>query len=87
MPLKTITATEFQTRAGTYFDQAAKGPIVITKHRRPVRVLVDYDEYERLKKNDTREAYYAHELSDDLADQIKDAQVDSSLDKLNHLMD
>ena len=52
MARKTVTSTEFQNRAGQYMDEAGKAPVFITKHNRPVRVLVDIEEYERLKKMD-----------------------------------
>ena len=50
-----IASTEFQNRAGHYIDAAARRPVFITKHRRPVRVLLDIEEYERLKARDTRQ--------------------------------
>lgn len=56
MALKTVTATEFRARAGQYLDEAAKAPVVITKHNRPARILLDIEEYERLQKHSTREA-------------------------------
>jgi len=62
---KRITSTEFQNRAGQYLDEAAKAPVFITRYDRPVRVLIDIEEYIRLKKNDTRQALYPHELNDD----------------------
>ncbi len=61
-----VTSTEFQTRAGLYLEQSAKTPIFITRYNRPIRVLLDIDEYEHLKRYDTRKALYPHELSDEL---------------------
>jgi prevent-host-death family protein len=87
LELKTVTSTEFQTRAGLYMDQAAKEPVVITKHRRPVRVLIDFDEYERLKSYDTREAIYPHELSDELAAELETTTMDRRHSQLDKLMD
>ncbi len=62
----TVASTEFQTRAGQYLDHAAKAPVFITKHRRPLRVLIDIDEYHRLKARDTREAFSTDALPDDV---------------------
>jgi prevent-host-death family protein len=62
----TVASTEFQTRAGLYMDRAAKAPVFITKHRRPVRVLIDIDEYERLKSRDSREAFSTDALPPDI---------------------
>jgi prevent-host-death family protein len=61
----TVAATEFQNRAGLYMEQSAKAPVFITKHSRPVRVLIDIDEYERLKARDTRQALFVEELTAD----------------------
>ena len=57
MTRKTVSATDFQNRAGVYMEESAKAPVYITKHNRPVRVLVDVAEYERLKAFDTRRVY------------------------------
>ena len=61
----TVSSTEFQTRAGLYIEKSGKGPVFITRHSRRVRVLIDIDEYERLKARDTRQALYVEELTDD----------------------
>jgi len=87
MAQKTITSTEFQTRAGAYIEQAAKQPIIITKHHRPLRVLIDIEEYERLKRYDTRQAAYPHELSDDLKAELDRGYKGKVIPKLDHLLD
>jgi len=85
----TVSSTDFQNSAGRYFDQAAIEPVVITKYRRPARVLMDFDEYERLralaKARPTRLAYRAAELPEDIARAIEAADyghIDPKLDKL-----
>ena len=80
-----VASTEFQNRAGLYLEKAAKSPVFITRHRRPVRVLIDIEEYERLKACDTRQAYYVHELPDEWLAALESAdysQLDTSLDHL-----
>jgi prevent-host-death family protein len=84
-----ISSTEFQTRAGLYFDRAATEPVVITKYRRPSRVLLDYDEYSRLqalaRARPTRRAARVEDLEPDLVEAIEAAdysQIDPELDKL-----
>lgn len=57
-----VSSTEFQTRAGLYIERAGKAPVFITKHRRPARVLIDIEEYERLMARDTRRAYRTEDL-------------------------
>ena len=61
-----VASSEFQTRAGLYLDQAAKSPVFITKHKRPSRVLLDIDEYNRLKARDTRIAIRSEDLPNDV---------------------
>jgi prevent-host-death family protein len=82
-----VASTEFQNRAGLYMERSAKTPVFITKHNRPVRVLLDIDEYERLKARDTRKAYYAHELPDDMIEALETATFDHLDPSLDHLMD
>jgi prevent-host-death family protein len=83
----TVASTEFQSRAGLYIEKAAKNPVFITKHSRPVRVLIDIDEYERLKARDTRQAYYAHELPEEVIKALEEASYDHLDPSLDHLSD
>jgi prevent-host-death family protein len=69
----TVASTEFQNRAGLYMDQAAKSPVFITKHNRPTRVLLDIDEYTRLKARDTRVTIRSEDLSDDIINALDNA--------------
>ena len=81
----TVASTEFKNRAGLYMEQSGKNPVFITRHNRPVRVLIDIDEYERLKARDTRKAYYAHELPAEAITALEQAtfdHLDPSLDDL-----
>jgi prevent-host-death family protein len=75
-----VASSEFQTRAGLYLDQAGKSPVFITKHKRPSRVLLDIDEYNRLKARDTRVAYWSHELPKEAIEALENAN-------LSHLSD
>ena len=80
-----VASTEFQNRAGLYLDKSGKAPVFITRHRRPVRVLIDIEEYERLKACDTRRAYYAHEVPEQWLAALDDVDfnhIDSALDAL-----
>ena len=60
---RSITATEFKNRVGQYIDEAGKGPVFITKHDRPARVLLDVDEYQRLKRLDDRQVLRAEAVA------------------------
>ncbi len=61
---KFVTSTEFRSRAGLYLDAAAKGPVFITKHDRPSRVVLDIEEFERLSALDTRRGKFAEARED-----------------------
>ena len=87
MAQKEVTSTEFQIRADTYIEQAGKEPIFITQHRRRVRVLVDIDEYDRLKTYDTREVLYPDELSDALKTEFDKGYQGVPTPDLDHLME
>lgn len=81
----TVPSTEFQTRTGQYLDESGKAPVFITRHSRPVRVLIDIEEYERLKACDTRRAWYTSELSDEWRTALETANgshIDPDLDTL-----
>ena len=67
-------------------EQAAKGAVFITKHDRPVRVLIDIDEYERLKRHDTRQALHPSELSAELKAELDRGYQGRPTPELDHLM-
>jgi prevent-host-death family protein len=81
-----VSATEFQTRAGRYIEQSGKAPVFITKHSRPARVLIDFEEYERLKARDTRRAYTIEELPDKWVEALKAAEYGEADPELEKLM-
>ena len=70
--MKSVTTTEFYRNFGTYSDAAMHEPVSITNHGRDSLVVLSADEYKRLKTMDSRRAYYAHELPDDLLDALDD---------------
>ena len=86
MKIKSVPSTEFQNRAGRYIDEAGKAPVFITKYDRPVRVLLDIEEYERLKRYDTRQALHPHELSDELKAELEEGYQADPTPELDHLM-
>lgn len=87
MDIKSISASDFQNRAGYFLDQAAKAPIYITRYNRPVRVLVDVEEYERLKRYDTRESLYPYELSQEMKEELDKGYQGRTTPELDHLME
>lgn len=70
MKVKHITSSEFRQQAGRYLDEAAKAPIIITRHSRPSRVLIDFEEYERFRQYDTRETLHPEDLTGDLKEAL-----------------
>ncbi len=51
--MKEVASTEFQNKAGLYFEKSAREPVFITRYNRLARVLIDIKEYERLKEGYT----------------------------------
>lgn len=54
--MKFVTSTEFQNNAGRFLDEARKTPVGIQKHGHNSHVLMDIEEYERLKSVDEESA-------------------------------
>ncbi|MSP81429.1 MAG: type II toxin-antitoxin system Phd/YefM family antitoxin [Alphaproteobacteria bacterium] len=69
----TVTSAEFQKQFGRFRELAQREPVAITNHGRESLVLISADEFKRLKELDTRRAYYAWELPDDLAQALDTA--------------
>lgn len=87
MPNEYVASTDFQNRAGLYIERAAKAPVFITKHKRPVRVLVDIEEYERLAALDTRRVWLTEELPGEWIEAIANTTTDHIDPALDRLMD
>ena len=82
-----VSSTEFQTRAGLYIERSGKAPVIITKHNRPARVLIDIEEYERLKARDTRRAYAVEDLPDQWVEALEAAEYGEADPQLDALME
>lgn len=82
-----ISSTDFQNSAGHYLDEAGKRPVFITKYGRPTRVLIDIEEYERLKAIDTPQVLHPSELDDELKAELEKGYQGPDTPELNHLMD
>ena len=87
MPIKTVTSTEFRQKVGQYIDAAGKESVIITKHSRPSRVLVDFKFYERLKEYDTRRALYPHEFGEETKARLEEGYQGEKTPHLDHLID
>jgi prevent-host-death family protein len=82
----TITAAELQNHFGRYRDLAQKEPVSVTHHGRESVVVMSADEYKRLKALDTRRAYYAHELPDDIVAELEKGYQGGATPHLDHLL-
>ena len=82
-----VTSTHFQQNVGEVCDMARKGPILVTRHNRPQVVVLDPDEYERLKQYDTRRALHPSVLDDDIKAALQDGYQGVETPDLDHLMD
>jgi prevent-host-death family protein len=83
----TVTSSEFQTRAGQYLERGSK--VVVTRYDRPLKVVIDYQEFERLKelatRRPTREAARVEDPPGDAIEALRAADfshIDPELDKL-----
>lgn len=47
--MTTLTAREAQNKFGCLIDKAQKEPVIITRHARPVVVVLSSEDYERLQ--------------------------------------
>ena len=82
----TVTAAELQKQFGRYRETAIKEPVSITHHGRESLVMLSAEEYKRLKAFDTRQAFYAHELPDDIVAEFEKGYQGEPTPDLDHLM-
>lgn len=82
--IKNVTSTDFQNSAGRYLDDSGRSPVFITRYNRPVRVLIDINEYEKLKS-------YEEKIKEaDMIEEDKkliDDVIESDLEVLKYLAD
>jgi prevent-host-death family protein len=82
----TITAAELQKQFGRYRDIALREPVSVTHHGRETLVVMSAEEYKRLKALDTRQAFYTHELPDDIRAELEKGYQGEPTPHLDHLM-
>ncbi len=84
-----VPATKFVKNFGQYREQVQREAIAITSHGRTSGYFLsehEYMEYLHLKAN-SRKAYSVSELPEETIKSIETAQMDSSHNHLNSLMD
>ena len=83
-----VTSTEFRAHSGQYIEEAGKRPVYITKHGRPVRVLIDVEEYERLRAQEVKSYRLDQdELPADIIAELEKGYQGEPTPHLDHLMD
>lgn len=82
-----VAMAEFIKQAGRYLDDDSNTPVFITEDNAPAYVLLNVDEYNRLKACDTRRALYTHELGPEWRDALAAAKFDHLDPELDKLMD
>lgn len=86
----TVSSTEFQSHPGVYMD-AGRKPVFITKYRRPVKVLLDIEEYNRLQTlatyRPTRKAMLAQDLPVEYIELLENLDLSHIDPKLDELME
>lgn len=76
--MREFTTADLNKQVGQVTDAALKGPVLITRHRKPKYVLMTAEHYERLRGgNDPRRAYGPGETPPDIA-----AMFEAELDRL-----
>lgn len=78
-----VTSREFQRAIGAYQAKARKEPVVITNHGRKELVMLDFDEYNRLKRRD-RQVGTIQEITEEHYQDIVNGrgEAPADLDKL-----
>lgn len=88
--IKTVPAKEFKLRFGTFREAALTEPIGISNHGRVSTVMIsakEFEEFERLKQYDTRQALYANELDEELQVALDEGDLGDRDEHLDHLLD
>jgi len=70
-----VTASEFQKEYGRYASLARRQAVTITNHGRAELVVLDAEEYERLRRLDSRVAMPVEPLSEADLDRLEQSRT------------
>jgi prevent-host-death family protein len=72
-----INASEFQRRLGEFSDIARREPVTVTRHGRPLLVLLSAEDYERLRRFEERstKAVNVADLPDETMEAVRSADL------------
>ena len=77
-----MTSTQFQERPGEALDRSLTHHLVVLKHGRPRNVVMSYEEYDRLMRQDRR-TFAVEDLSDEDLAEIANARMAPGHDDLS----
>lgn len=67
--MRSFSTHDLNKQVGEVTDAAAKGPVVITRHRKPRYVMMSYELFERMRQSaDPRRTFGAGETPGELAE-------------------
>lgn len=78
-----VTSSEFQKEYGRYASLAKREPVTITNHGRDELVILDADEYDRLRQLDTRIAMPVEALSEADLTRLEQSKIPEHTKDLN----
>jgi prevent-host-death family protein len=81
-----VTSSEFQKQYGRYSTLARRQAVTITNHGRAELVVLDAEEYERLRRLDTRVARPTESLSEAELDELEHSEIPQETKKLDVLV-
>jgi prevent-host-death family protein len=81
-----VTSSEFQKEYGRYSALARREAVTITNHGRAELVVLDAEEYERLRRLDTRVAMPTAALSEAELDELERSEIPEETKKLDVLV-
>ncbi len=81
-----VTSSQFQKEYGRYSSMAKREPVTVTNHGRDELVIVDAQEYERLRRLDDRVAIPVEALSEADLDRLEKSKIPGHTKDLNHLV-
>jgi len=81
-----VTSSEFQKEYGRYSTLAKRQAVTITNHGRAELVVLDAEEYERLRRLDNRVAMPVDALSESDLDELESSEIPEETKKLDVLV-
>lgn len=77
--MKQFSSTDLANRTGDVLAAAAEAPVTIARHGKPRFVVLSSEQYERLRRGDTRRAFHVSDLTDAEAEKLI-ADLQDSID-------